>query len=195
MTGTRKKVGYARVSTADQDAALQIDALKKAGCARIFTEVASGAKDDRPELARCLGHLDAGDVMVVWRLDRLGRNLKHLIDVVDGLEKKGIGFQSLQEGFDTTTSGGKLVFQIFGALAEFERNLIRERTNAGLASARARGRKGGRKEKLTGKQVSTMLAMYLSRDHSVSAICETFEISRPTVYRYLKENGINQKEA
>lgn len=192
MTGTGKRVGYARVSTGDQDAALQIDALKKAGCIRVFTEVASGAKDDRPELARCLDHLDPGDVLVVWRLDRLGRNLKHLLSVVDELKNKGIGFQSTQEGFDTTTSNGQLIFSIFGAMAEFERNLIRERTNAGLAAARARGRQGGRKEKLSDKQVKTLLAMYQSRDHSVAEICGVFGISRPTLYRHLKLNGISQ---
>lgn len=185
-----KIVGYARASTSDQDTALQIDALNKAGCVRIFQEIESGAKDDRPELNKCLEHLDAGDVLVVWRLDRLGRNLKHLIHVVEDLKKKGIGFQSTQEGFDTTTSGGRLVFQIFGALAEFERNLISERTHAGLVAARARGKQGGRKEKLTDKQVKTMLAMYASKDHTVSSICETFKITRPTLHRYLKTNNI-----
>lgn len=185
-----KIVGYARVSTDDQDTTLQVKPLKKAGCVRVFEETASGAKDDRPELQKCLDHLDAGDVLVVWRLDRLGRNLKHLIRVVDDLKKKEIGFKSIQEGFDTTTSGGRLVFQIFGALAEFERNLISERTHAGLAVARSRGRQGGRKEKLTDKQVKTMLAMYTSKDHSVAAICETFKVSRPTMHRYLRVNGV-----
>lgn len=181
-----KKVGYARVSTIDQTLDLQKDALEKAGCVRVFSETASGAKDDRPELAKCLAHLDKGDCLVVWRLDRLGRSLKHLIGVVDDLRERGVGFQSLQEGFDTTTSGGTLVFSIFGAMAEFERNLIKERTKAGLESARARGRMGGRKEKLTEKQVKTMKAMYDSKDHGIGEICSTFKITRPTFYRYLK---------
>lgn len=181
-----RKIGYSRVSTVDQDAALQNDALKTAGCKRIYSDTMSGAKDDRPGLAKAIEHLDEGDVLVVWRLDRLGRNLKHLLATIEMLEEKGIGFQSLTEGFDTTTSGGKMIFSIFGAMAEFERNLIRERTNAGLAAARARGRKGGRKEKLTEKEIKTMITMYASKAHGVSEICTTFGISRPTLHRYLK---------
>ncbi len=179
------KIGYARVSTNDQNLDLQQDALKQAGCEKIFTDKISGTRTDRPQLKEALNFVREGDCLVVWRLDRLGRSLKHLIEVVEGLEDRSVGFASLQEGFDTTTSGGKLIFQIFGALAEFERNLIRERTYAGLAAARARGRVGGRKEKLTHDQVSTMKAMYESKAHTVKEICRTFQISKPTLYRYL----------
>lgn len=181
------KIGYARVSTADQDPQLQIDALEKAGCEKIFTDHASGAKADRPELTRCLDQLRAGDALVVWKLDRLGRNLKHLIEVVEDLKEKGIAFASLTEGFDTGTNGGKLIFNIFGSLAEFERGLIVERVNAGLAVARARGRLGGRPAKLTAKQVVTLKSMYDSKKHSVAEIATTFGISRVTVYEYLKK--------
>lgn len=150
------KIGYARVSTLDQNPELQIDALKKADCQKIFSDTASGAKVERPGLSQALDYLRNSDCLVVWRLDRLGRNLKHLIDVVEGLEKRNVGFISLQEGFDTTNSSGKLIFQIFGALAEFERNLIKERTKAGLKAARARRRQGGRKRKLSDKQIASM---------------------------------------
>src|SRR5829696_3337023 len=137
-------VGYARVSTFDQNLDLQKDALKRAGCEKIFTDTMSGAKAERPGLVQALTFTRTGDVLVVWKLDRLGRSLKNLIDVVTKLETLGIGFRSITESIDTTTSGGKLIFHIFGALAEFERDLIRERTQAGLTAARARGRKGGR---------------------------------------------------
>ena len=137
-------VGYARVSTDEQTLNLQNDALQASGCQHIFTDTASGAKRDRPGLDEAIHFVRSGDTLVVWRLDRLGRSLKHLIETVGALEERGIGFRSLQENIDTTTSGGKLVFHVFGALAEFERGLIRERTNAGLAAARARGRGGGR---------------------------------------------------
>jgi DNA invertase Pin-like site-specific DNA recombinase len=135
-------IGYARVSTLEQDVALQIDELKNAGCDRIFRDKVSGTKTERPGLQEALDFLRKGDSLVVWRLDRLGRSLRHLIDTVSALEERGIGFRSLQEAIDTTTSGGRLIFHIFGALAEFERNLIRERTMAGLRAARARGRMG-----------------------------------------------------
>lgn len=180
------KIGYARISTADQSLSLQQDALAAAGCERVFSDTASGARQDRPELQRALEQLREDDVLVTWRLDRLGRSLKHLIDIVSDLEEQGVGFVSLQEGFDTTTNGGRLVFHIFGALADFERGLIRERTMAGLQAARARGRQGGRPEKLNSNQVRTLKAMYDSRDHSLSEIARTFNISRPTVYKYLK---------
>lgn len=143
------RIGYARISTPEQKLLLQTDALTKAGCERSFSDVASGAKDDRPGLRAALGYLRPGDILVVWKLDRLGRSLKHLLEAVNALHERGIGFLSLQENIDTTTSGGKLVFHIFGALAEFERDLIRERTQAGLRAAWARGRKGGRPHKLT----------------------------------------------
>jgi DNA invertase Pin-like site-specific DNA recombinase len=143
------QIGYARVSTADQELALQLDALAKAGCTRIFEDRASGAKSDRPGLAAALGFVRDGDVLVVWKLDRLGRSLPHLIETVTALEAAGIGFQSITEAIDTTTSGGRLIFHIFGALGQFERDLIRERTRAGLDAAFARGRRGGRKPVVT----------------------------------------------
>ena len=181
------KIGYARVSTQDQNEQLQLDTLKEAGCENIFTDHASGAKTDRPELARALDYLRPGDTLTVWKLDRLGRSLKHLIQVVDDLQGQGIAFCSLTEGMDTTTSGGKMIFHIFGSLGEFERDLIRERTNAGLKAARARGRVGGRKNKLTPSQVKTLLSMYESKQHTTRELRETFKISQPTLYRYIRE--------
>lgn len=142
-------IGYARVSTAEQDTALQTDALRNAGCERVFEDTASGAKADRPGLADALAYLRDGDVLVVWRLDRLGRSLPHLIETVGKLEARGVGFRSLTENIDTTTPGGRLIFHVFGALGQFERDLIRERTKAGLTAAAARGRKGGRKPVVT----------------------------------------------
>jgi DNA invertase Pin-like site-specific DNA recombinase len=180
------KVGYARVSTIEQNPELQFDALRSAGCEKIFQDKISGAKAERPGLAEALAYLRPGDSLVVWRLDRLGRSLKHLLEVVEELEGRGVSFVVLQDGFDTATINGKLFFQIFGALAEFERNLIRERTMAGLTAARARGRKGGRKEKLTAKQVETLRKMADSRQHSVMEICRLLSISKPTYYRYLR---------
>lgn len=181
------KIGYSRISTQEQNADLQLDALKKAGCEKFFSDRVSGAKADRPGLAEALAYARAEDSLVVWRLDRLGRNLKHLLEVVEGLEKRGIGFVSIQDGVDTATNGGKFVFHIFGALAEFERNLIRERTRAGLEAARARGRIGGRKEKLTSTQIATLKAMYESKAHALGEICNTFHITKPTLYRYLEK--------
>ncbi len=180
------KIGYARVSTLEQNPELQLDALKKAGCKKIFQDQVSGAKEERPGLTDALKYVREGDCLVVWRLDRLGRSLKHLIKVVEDLEERGTGFISLQEGFDTTTSGGRLVFQIFGALAEFERNLIRERTKAGLEAARARGRKGGRRLKLKPQQIAALKTMYESKAHTVGEVCAVFGISKPTLYRYLE---------
>ncbi len=183
------KIGYARVSTLEQNPDLQHDALKKAGCKKIYTDNASGVKTERPALNEILEHIRKGDSLVVWRLDRLGRSLKHLIEVVDDLENRKIGFMSLQEGINTTTAGGRLVFHLFGALSEFERNLIRERTCAGLAAARARGRMGGRKHKLKPTQVKTMRSMYESRKHTIKEICKVMGISKPTLYEYLKRSG------
>lgn len=148
-------IGYARVSTADQTLALQKDALEKAGCERIFTDTASGAKAERIGLDEAIDHLREGDTLVVWRLDRLGRSLKHLIETITALNNRKIGFKSITEAIDTTTSGGKLIFHIFGALAEFERDIIRERTQAGLTAARARGRNGGRPRALTPKKTAS----------------------------------------
>lgn len=178
-------VGYARISTTDQKLELQLDALANAGCSRTYVEQASGALDDRPELASMLDHLREGDTVIVWRLDRLGRSLRHLIDLVGALERRGIAFRSLNEGIDTSTAGGKLVFHVFAALAEFERDLISERTVAGLAAARARGRKGGRPRKLSQEGVAVARAMHAEKKHTLATIAETLGVSRATIYRAL----------
>ena len=183
------KVGYARVSTNEQDLSLQLDALKEAGCEKTYQDQVSGVKAVRPGLQEALAYLRKGDTLVVWRLDRLGRSLKHLIETVNELEERGIGFQSLQESIDTTTSSGRLIFHIFGALAEFERNLIRERTQAGLEAARARGRKGGRPKSLNAKKTELLYELYDSKKHTVKEICEMMGISRPTLYSYLRGRG------
>src|SRR5437868_2747961 len=179
-------IGYARVSTEDQTLSLQLDALHAVGCTQIFRDTASGAKADRPGLARALEHIREGDVLVVWRLDRLGRSLASLIELMTQLDGRGIGFKSLTEQIDTTTSGGKLIFHIFGALAEFERNLIRERTNAGLAAARARGRKGGRPKSLTGKKTAMAQALYNDKNNTIDDISKILNISLTTLYRYIQ---------
>jgi DNA invertase Pin-like site-specific DNA recombinase len=178
-------IGYARVSTHEQTLHLQQDALEKAGCNKIFTDTASGAKTERIGLEDALRYVRKGDTLVVWRLDRLGRSLPHLITTITDLEDRGSGFKSLTENIDTTTSGGKLIFHIFGALAEFERNLIRERTQAGLTAARARGRRGGRPKVLTAKQRSIAQDLYDKR-HPILEICRTLKISRATLYRAIK---------
>jgi len=178
-------IGYARVSTNEQNLDLQRDELHKAGCEQIYTDQVSGTKARRPGLEQAFSHLRSGDTLVVWRLDRLGRSLRHLIDTVTELQDKGIGFKSLQESIDTTTSGGKLVFHIFGALAEFEREIIKERTLAGLQAARARGRRGGPKRKLTDEQVQMAQTLY-STQMPVKEICQALGISRATFYRYVK---------
>jgi DNA invertase Pin-like site-specific DNA recombinase len=179
-------IGYARVSTQDQTLALQKDALEKIGCKKIFTDTVSGAKAERKGLDEALEYVREGDTLVVWRLDRLGRSLKHLIETIAELNKRKIGFKSITENIDTTTSGGKLVFHIFGALAEFERDIIRERTNAGLQAARGRGRKGGRPKALTIKKVQMLHDLYRNKDNSIDEICKTLNISRTTLYRYIK---------
>ena len=178
------RIGYARVSTDDQSLALQQDALSRAGCERIYREKASGARPERPELARLLETLRPGDTLVVWRLDRLGRSLKHLIETVERLDALGVGFQSLAETIDTTTGGGKLVFHLFAALAEFERTLIRERTRAGLDAARARGRQGGRPRALDESKRRMAQALRDDPKQSINAICRTLGISRTTFYRH-----------
>jgi DNA invertase Pin-like site-specific DNA recombinase len=180
------KVGYARVSTHEQNLDLQEDALEKAGCERIFRDRVNGAAAARPGLQDALDYVREGDTLVVWRLDRLGRSLKHLMETVTRLEERGVGFQSLQESVDTTTSGGRLVFHIFGALAEFERNLIHERTRAGLAAARARGRKGGRRRALDEKKRQLLCQLYEERKYTVTEICEIMGVSKSTLYSYLK---------
>ena len=179
-------IGYARVSTHEQNLTLQVDALKKAGCHRVFEDRVSGAKSERPGLKAVVEYARAGDTLLVWRLDRLGRSLKHLIEIIGGLEKRRVGFKSLQESIDTTTSGGRLVFHVFGALAEFERNLIRQRTQAGLAAARARGRKGGRPRRLDRKQVELGYRLYDEKKHTIKEICHILGISKPTLYTYLQ---------
>jgi DNA invertase Pin-like site-specific DNA recombinase len=178
-------IGYARVSTYEQTLNLQKDALEKAGCTKIYTDTASGAKTERIGLEEALSYVRKGDTLVVWRLDRLGRSLPHLIATMTDLEERGIGFKSLTENIDTTTSGGKLIFHIFGGRAEFERNLIRERTNAGLTAARAIGRRGGRPKALTGKQLTIARDLYEKR-HPIAEICRTLKISKATLYRALK---------
>lgn len=187
------RIGYARVSTRDQVADLQTDALEQSGCERVFVDVASGAKSARPELDNLLHQLRRGDTLVIWKLDRLGRSLKHLVDLVAELNTIGVGLQSLNDPIDTTNAQGRLVFNIFASLAEFERELIRERTRAGLSAARSRGRVGGRPAGLSRKAEATAMAaetLYKERRLNVEAICERLSISRSTLYRYLRHRGI-----
>lgn len=181
------KIGYARVSTMDQNLDLQIDALKKAGCEKIFTDVSTGSKSERPGLDEALRFVRKDDVLVTWRLDRLGRSLKHLIEMVNLLEDRFVGFESLQESINTTTPGGTLVFHIFGAMAEFERSLIVERTKSGLTAARVRGRNGGRPPALSSAKIKQLRSMSKSSDASVKDICETFNISKSTYYKYVQD--------
>ena len=181
-------IGYARISTQDQTLDLQLDALNKAGCDRIFTDTISGSVQERKGLEEALNYVRRSDSLVVWRLDRLGRSLKHLIETVGQLNQKGIGFRSITESIDTTTSSGKLVFHVFGALAEFERDLIRERTQAGLSAARARGRFGGRpraKALDNPRKLSLAQALYRDKTNSIEEICTVLHVSRSTLYRYL----------
>jgi DNA invertase Pin-like site-specific DNA recombinase len=178
-------IGYARVSTWDQTTEPQIAALEGAGCVKIFHETASGTKTDRPELAKALEYLRPGDTLVVWRLDRLGRSLQHLVSTVNDLHEQGIGFRSIHESIDTTTSAGKLIFHIFAALAEFERDLIVDRTKAGLAAAKARGSKPGRKPLLGASQIKTVHTMHASGNHTIREIAEAVGASRTTVYKAL----------
>src|SRR3989440_6652607 len=182
-------IGYARVSTQDQTLNLQKDALEKIGCSKIFTDTISGAATERKGLDKALAYVRAGDSLVVWKLDRLGRSLKHLIETITELNNRKIGFKSITENIDTTRSGGKLVFHIFGALAEFERDIIKDRTKAGLNAARARGRLGGRpKAKMLDnpKKVALAQSLYENRDNTIDEICKTLNVSRATLYRYIK---------
>ena len=188
-------IGYARVSTFEQNLNLQKDALKAAGCEKIFEDHISGAASSRPGMNRAVEFLRKGDTLVVWRLDRLGRSLKHLIEVVSLLEERHIGFKSLQEAIDTTSSGGKLIFHIFGALAEFERNLIRERTMAGLSAARARGRKGGRPKALDPQQRDIAVMLYHQKKKTVKEICSIMGISKPTLYNYVRSEQASQSDS
>ncbi len=186
------QIGYARVSTDEQTLNLQLDALAAAGCARTYTDTASGAKAERPGLAEARDHCRAGDTLVVWRLDRLGRSLRHLIETLTALEQRGVAFRSLTESIDTTTPGGMLIFHIFGALAEFERDLIRERTTAGLVAARVRGRTGGRpkvKAFQDPRKLAAARRLYAEGKTSIATICATFGISKSTFYRYVTSDG------
>jgi len=183
-------VGYCRVSTKDQNVDLQKDALKAAGCEVIFDDVGiSGVKATRPGLDKALACVRSGDVLVIWKLDRLGRSLRNLIELVSDLKEREVQFRSLTEGFDTTTPAGRVLFHIIGALAEMERDLIRERTSAGLTAARARGRHGGRKKNLTNGALRAAKAMMADRDTSPAEIAKTLNVSRATLYRSLARAG------
>jgi DNA invertase Pin-like site-specific DNA recombinase len=183
------RLGYARISTDDQTPDLQLDALEQAGCLKVFVDRATGASDQRPELHRLLDQLRPGDTLVVWRLDRLGRNLKHLIETVTSLEERKVSFQSLTEGIDTSSPGGRLLFHLLGAIAQFERDLISERTRAGLVAARARGRRGGRPTSLTPAKISVAREMYDSKQHTLAEIASTLGVSRATIYRSLNASA------
>ncbi len=182
-------IGYARVSTHDQNLDLQQDSLYAAGCEKIFVDELSGTKAARPGLQQAMDSLREGDVLVVWRLDRLGRSLRNLLELVEKLKERKVGFRSIQESMDTSTSGGNLIFQVFGALAEFERNIIRDRTNAGLAAARARGRTGGRPKKLDEQQRELVIRLYKERI-PVPEILKTVKISKGTLYKYVREETV-----
>jgi DNA invertase Pin-like site-specific DNA recombinase len=188
-----ENVGYARVSTGEQKMDLQLDALKEAGCAKIFTDKLSGAKDERPGLEDAIEYARSGDTLVVWRLDRFGRSLKDLVTKVERLGEKEVGFRSLKENIDTTSSAGKLQFHIFSALAEFERDLNRERTMAGLRAARERGRVGGRPRALSDEDLPQVLALMRQPDVSTRQICERFDISKATLYRYVGPDGTRRR--
>jgi DNA invertase Pin-like site-specific DNA recombinase len=183
-------IGYARVSTDDQNLDLQRDALRAAGCEKVYEDRISGAKAERPGLALALEVARVGDTLIVWRLDRLGRSLHDLILLARKLEEAGVGLMSVQEKIDTSSSGGRLIFHMFGALAEFERNLVRERTQAGLTAARARGRKGGRPKLLDPAKRQLAVRLYAEKRHTIGEICRMMGISKPTLYNYLAEaNG------
>jgi DNA invertase Pin-like site-specific DNA recombinase len=179
-------IGYARVSTEDQNLDLQIDDLKKAGCEKVYQEKVSGSKERRAELEEALSYVRKGDTLVVWKLDRLGRSLRNLINIINKLQENDIQFKTLREGFDTSTSGGKLIFHVFGALAEFEREVIQERTKAGLRAARARGRLGGRPKKLTKEIIARAKALHKDLTIPPKDICSTLNISKSILYRALK---------
>jgi len=187
-------IGYARVSTYDQNLDLQKDALTDAGCERIIQETASGKNTERHGLNSIKEVLRKGDTLVVWRLDRLGRSLKDLIEWINYLDSKGVAFKSLQESIDTATSTGKLIFHVFAALAEFERNLIKERTQAGLVAARARGRLGGRPKSLDKDKRQAVAKLYEDGKMPVMQICEMFNISKPTLYKYVKSVKLESKK-
>ncbi|WON75135.1 recombinase family protein [Nitrosospira sp. Is2] len=179
------KIGYARVSTQEQDLALQLDALTKEGCERIFQEKASGAQRERPELKAALAYMRRGDTLVVWKLDRLARSMKQLIETVESFQNCGIGLKSIHDPIDTSSPSGKLVFHIFAALAEFERGVIRERTTAGLRAARERGRVGGRPPALSAKDLQAAKAMLKDSDITVAAVARRLNVAASTLYRHI----------
>ena len=183
------RIGYARVSTGEQKLDLQLDALDEANCKKTYTDTISGATSSRPELDKCLEQLREGDTLVVWRLDRFGRSLKDLISKIEALGDRGVEFVSLTEGIDTTTAQGRLAFHLFGALAEFEREIARERTMAGLRAARERGRTGGRPPALSEEDIPQLQSLMQNEDVSTAQICERFGISKATLYRYVGPNG------
>ena len=185
----RMDVGYVRVSKREQNPDLQRRELTAAGCGKIFEERISSRREERPQLRAALEYCREGDVLVVWKLDRLGRSIKELIELVNGLKDRGVGFKSLRESLDTTTPGGKLVFHVFASMAEFERDVIRERTMAGLEAARARGRKGGRKPVMDERKVRLASSLMRDRTNSVQDVCETLGVSRATLYRYVSPDG------
>jgi DNA invertase Pin-like site-specific DNA recombinase len=192
------KIGYARVSTRDQKLDLQVDALKRAGCERIYQDVVSGAKTVRPEFDKLLGQLRAGDVLVIWKLDRMGRSLRHLVELVGELVTREVGLLSLNDPIDTTSAQGRLVFNMFASLAEFERELIRERTQAGLTAARARGRVGGRPRGLPAHAEATAMAaetLYREQRLSVNDIAQRLRIAKSTLYSYLRHRGVEVSNA
>lgn len=187
-------IGYARTSTPEQSLELQRDALKQAGCTKIYEDQMSGVKASRPGLSLMLDVLRSGDTLVVWRLDRLGRSLKELIEIAENLQKQDVELQSLREGISTHSAGGKLIFHLFGALAEFERELIRERTCAGIASARARGRVGGRPKALDPAKRKLVVQLYNEKQYTVNEICKLMNISKPTLYSYVDEKNLANKK-
>ncbi len=178
-------IGYARVSTHEQTMDLQKDALRAAGCELIFEDTISGSKAERPGLTQALAYMRAGDTLVFWKLDRVSRSLHHLLELSDEFTKRGISFKSLQDQIDTTSGMGKFFFHLMGAVAELERDIIRERTQAGLAAARARGKKGGRRRVLDAKRVQMGQALYDSQQHTIDEICMTLGCSPATLYRYI----------
>lgn len=179
-------IGYARVSTEDQKLDLQLDELVKAGCEKLFHDIASGVKTERKGLDEALAYVRPGDALVVWKLDRLGRSLPHLLETVNGLQLRAIGFRSLHESIDTTTAGGKLIFHLFASLAEFERGIIRERTQAGLKAARARGRTGGRPRVMDEKKIRQAKALMADHNNSIADICHALNVKRSTLYKNVK---------
>ena len=189
------KIGYARVSTADQNLDLQMDALEAAGCKKIYSDRGvSGAKAERPGLDKALEHIRRKDTLVIWKLDRLGRSLSDLLSIVEYLKERGAHFLSIQDGFDTSTASGKMVFSVIGAMAEYERNLIRERTMAGLKAARARGRMGGRPKVLSKSQVKVAIALANDSELTINEICEQIGCSRSTYYRQVAPNLLSQPD-